>query len=279
MPLLETRHELYMPMPTLELTTDASRGITEHETEGRIARMRLQAGNIGRATKQDIAESDCKLLAMASLVGVIAVEAVGISRAPSILAIPAAVKVQKETGIPVISGMAAGALYGSWCLSAAHVLNNGINHLPKTFEAAGKALPNVDKVSSILPGLDAGKDEGASVRAGRGLAVYSTGTALYVTTAGLQEQTRQERKKLCNNLGRDGGAFLGGLAMVATGAVMLVETQNPKLGDSIMEYAGNSEFLLKALLAITAGKLALKWAAGKLRKQKEARVGEPLLSS
>ncbi len=229
-------------------------------------RAKINGLEIARAAKIDIKESEHKFHAAASLLGVIAVEAVGFTRAPTLLSLPLAVKLEKETGIPVIAGIAAGTLYGAWCYTAARAINSGVNHLPRTFEAANSHLPSVDKVSKVLPGLEPATEQKAQTRACRGLAVYSTGTGLYVLAAGLQNQTQTERNKLCANLGRDGGTFLGVLAMLATGAVLALQQKEPALGEQILEKAGDAGFLLKVLIGATVAKLAGGWAINKVKR-------------
>jgi hypothetical protein len=222
---------------------------------------------ISRAARADISKSEHKVKAIASLLGILAVQAVGVTRAPSLLALPAAIKVQKVTGIPVVAGgAAAGSIYGAWSYGVARIVNNGINHLPRTTEIANRHVPGTDNLSKVLPGLEPSDKQRALTRGGRGYAAYSTGISLYLLAAGLQNQSESERRTLCKNLGRDAGVFLGSLAMAATGAVLIIQQSNPKLGERILDSAGDSGLLFKVMIGAQVVKFAGGWSLKQIKK-------------
>lgn len=206
---------------------------------------------VAKAAHHDLVVSEHRGSARASIGAIATVELVGATRAPSLLAMPTAVKIQEHTGNPLLAGAAAGLVYGSWCYAVARAVNSGVNNLPTSVDALAKS-EKIKEAITYLPGLDAEKSKKrVATRIGRGAAVYGGGgVALYMVGAGLHEQSETERQALSRNIGIDAGVFLGTLATGATAAVLGLEQRNPELAQSILDTASNAKFWLGLLVAV-----------------------------
>jgi hypothetical protein len=230
-----------------------------------------KAVELGKSLWADIKESDHRLRAVTSLLGVTAVAGVGLPKLPALLAYSAAAKLQKETGIPGVWDVAAGAALAGWGGVAARIYNSAIDNHPRTFASAAHnpAMTSVGEAASVLlPGLEPVPKQKLGTRLVRGALVNMSFMSLYVAAAGQRKQSPEDRKRLCRNLGIDGGIFIGFTALAFTGFSAALKPLDPELAGTILDAKDNPKVLLAGLLGLSALGVARKKLLNPERKRR-----------
>ena len=238
-----------------------------------------------------------KGITAAHLLGLAATQAVGFTKAPSALALPLAAEVytrveaydhahlplavsaSAQPNALVAASIAGGIAYGSWNYMAARLVGGGVGRFPRLFDAinrkANKKKQHTDKLSSVLPGLDATETEKGPARTAAdhlvcGATIYGVGMAPYMGSAAIQNQSPAERRTLSKKLGLSACVFAGSLA---TGVMSVAYTADvlqggdSKLAAQILETSSNKELLVGIAWIGFAGRVGYLGAKHHITKQ------------
>jgi len=244
--------------------------------------------NVLRAARADVAGSDHKARTISNGIAVAGVQAIGWTRAPSVLIPQAAIEVLKHTGSPAEAGLATAALFGAWSFTVGETINNGMVRYPTAVKATGDNFPSFIKhFSNSLPGLEAsGKGErgddprrlslarsigsNALTHVRRGLTAVGIGIVPYIGTAGIQGESKPAIRKLSLALSVDGGAVVGLMFGGLTETIVKISHDHPELAHHIQDDAGSTKLWYGVAGTLMAG----EWLNNKRKDRKASRQAE-----
>ncbi len=242
-------------------------------------------GNVLRTVKVDYQESETtyqKVITVASGIGVLAVEAVGPTKAPTILVPMIAIEVLQNTGSVLKVGLVTGAAFGAWALSSAVILNNGVNRYPRTIKEARENFPSfLEHFSNALPGLESKKDADprrlalaryignqALTHVRRGITAFGIGIAPFIVTAGMKDQSKSERRRLCAKVGIDSGIMVGLMSAGLAQTIIKIGDKHPELAQRIQDNASSAKLWYGVAAVLMAG----EWLNNKRKAKKEPKL-------
>jgi hypothetical protein len=210
-------------------------------------------GEIGASVKGDFREGrhwSIKALSGAAMIGT---QIVDRSRLTVVWVPTVALDVFKATGNPVETGLAAGALFGAWCLGVGGTLTEGLAQFPNTTNSVDANFPGLTGFfEDALPGFntnpEAEQQRSAARRIGskilmhlrRGGAAIGVGNTAYVATATAKGRRKAKIHELSAATAGDGGVvmatFIGGVA----GVIKAISYSNPELALRIQHDASNA---------------------------------------
>ena len=242
------------------------------------------------AVMTDIAESDHKVRTISSGLGVIAIQAVGLSRLPFVLVPRLAIDVLQNTNSALEAGAITGLAFAAWCLTVGETINNGMSHYPAAVKAVGDNFPSsVKHFGNALAGLEAsdkrvGSRRRLSLARGigspflrhgrRGLTAVGIGIAPYIGTAGAQGQPKPAIRKLGAGLGIDGGLVIGAMSGIVTEAIVTIGHEHPEISQRIQEVTGNTKLWYGVAALLMTG----EWLKNRIKTNKAVNQEEAPLS-
>jgi|GEM_PF-2832672 len=238
-----------------------------------------------RAARTDFAQSKHKNRAGASAAMTATVQAIGFSRAPSVLIPHEAISVLHSTGSPVASALTTALLFGTWCYAVGATINNSMGHYRSAVKEIGRsfaaplkhfsdALPNVEREHGArrFSPRHIGKQLLKHIH--RGFTSYGVGIVPYIATAGMQGASKSDIRRLSAGLSLDGAAVVGGLSLGVGETIVNISRKHPELAHDIQNYVGD----IRVWYGIAGALMVAEWLK-KRRMGKQASVQEETIDT
>jgi hypothetical protein len=220
-------------------------------------------------------ENPNKVIRAASGLGVLATQAVGAAKLPSVGIPIIATDVLTRTDNPGAVGLTAAAISGAWTYIGSRSLSNGINQFPDSMKTLEENFPSFSKhLSDSLAGLEVSEDQtviasrkASSARrignqilthAKRGITAYTFGIVPYMMGASIKHQSSSERKKLSALLSLDSATMVGLISASSAEVIIDIGHKHPELARQIQHDSSNVKFWYGVAAVIVAGELLNK---------------------